>query len=303
KPGDLSPASQHDPRGRGGSEMRIIGSIAAAASLVALAALGPAGASASTGAELRVVSSSGQLDDLTQYSDTTDMPSSTQADCCFGSTGSGRSVTVQGANALGIVVEAAKSRDDLNPLLLTDAFVDQGLGMGVCGIGGQVARGNAFWEAKVDHKALQVGASTFTIHPGDQVLWYMVPDYTAPPAQELVLNAPVREPAGTPFPVQVVAYDDNGVATPAAGATISGGAGAVTTDASGNALVTPAATGLGTLQATRGGDIPSEQTAVCTAQAISTCPAARGRLIVGSDGADEITGTAGDDQIKPRAGN
>src|SRR5262249_39752738 len=157
KPGDLSPASQHDPRGRGGSEMRIIGSIAAAASLVALAALGPAGASASTGAELRVVSSSGQLDDLTQYSDTTDMPSSTQADCFFGSTGSGRSVTVQGANALGIVVEAAKSRDDLNPLLLTDAFVEQGLGMGVCGIGGRGGRGNALLGAQGEHKALPVG--------------------------------------------------------------------------------------------------------------------------------------------------
>ena len=283
--------------------MRIIVSIAALTSLLALATFGAAGAQASTGADLRVVASSGELDDLTQYSDTTNMPSSQQADCFFGSTGSGRTVTAPGANALGIVVEAAESRSDLNPLLLTDAYVDQGLGMGVCGIGGQVAHGNAFWETKVDHKLLQVGGSTFPLHPGDQVLWYLVPDYTAPPAKELVLNAPVREPTGTPFPVQVLAYDDNGAATPAVGATVSGGSAPVTTDASGNAVITPAGTGLGALQASRSGDIPSEAMQICAAQNVSSCPVARGRLIVGSDGDDDITGTSGNDQIKPRAGS
>ena len=60
--------------------MRITVSIAALASLIALAAL-PAGAGASVGADLRVVSPSGQLDDLTQYSDTTTMQTNPQADC------------------------------------------------------------------------------------------------------------------------------------------------------------------------------------------------------------------------------
>jgi hypothetical protein len=36
---------------------------------------------------------------------------------------------------------------------------------------------------------------------------------------------------------------------------------------------------------------------------VADCPAARGRLVVGSDSSDSITGTAGDDRIKPRAGN
>jgi hypothetical protein len=69
-----------------------------------------------------------------------------------------------GRKRLGIVVEAAKSRSGLNPLLLTDTFVSQGFGLGVCGIGGQVASGSAFWYTKVDHTGLQVGGSQFAIH-------------------------------------------------------------------------------------------------------------------------------------------
>ncbi len=42
---------------------------------------------------------------------------------------------------------------------------------------------------------------------------------------------------------------------------------------------------------------------VCTSDASTACPAARGRLIVGSDAVDDIAGTLGNDQIKPRAGN
>src|SRR4029453_9566622 len=111
--GDLSPASQHDPRGRGGS-MRITVWFTALASLIALAAFAPVGATASVGADLRVVAPSGTLDDITQYSDTTTMPTSPQAECFGpGSGGTGQSVPVQGANALGIVVEAAKSRNRL----------------------------------------------------------------------------------------------------------------------------------------------------------------------------------------------
>jgi hypothetical protein len=283
--------------------MRITSGIAALilASLIALAAL-PAGASASVGADVRVVGPGGQLDDLTQYSDTTTMPTSPQA-VCFGagSGGSGQGVTVPGANALGIVVEAAKSRAALNPLLLTDTFVSQGFGLGVCGIGGQVASGSAFWYTKVDHVGLQVGGSQFAIHSGQQVLWYLAPNF--PPPSELVLNAPVREPVGAPFPVQVLAYGDDGTATPAAGATISGSGTPVTTDASGNALVSVSGTGPRQIQATLGDDIPSALTSICSFDAVTNCAAARGRLIVGSDAIDDISGTLGDDQIKPRAGD
>jgi hypothetical protein len=282
--------------------MRITVSIAALASLMALAVLGSSSANASVGADLRVVGPSGQLDDITQYSDTTSMPTSPQA-VCFGagSGGSGQSVTVPGANALGVVVEAAKSQNQLNPLQLTDTFVSQGFGLGVCGIGGQVASGSAFWYTKVDHTGLQVGGSQFAIHPGDQVLWDLVPNF--PPPAELVLNAPVREPAGTPFPVQVLAYADDGTASPAAGATVSGGASPVTTDAAGNATVALSGTGTGQIQASMGADIPSPATGICSFQQAGDCPAERGRIIVGSDEADQITGTLGNDQIKPRAGN
>jgi hypothetical protein len=282
--------------------MRITVSITALAALIASLAALPAGAGASVGADLRVVGPSGQLDDLTQYSDTTTMPTSSQAQCFgAGSGGSGQGVAVDGANALGIVVEAAKSRKQLNPLLLTDTFVSQGFGLGVCGIGGQVASGSAFWYTKVDHAGLQVGGSQFPIHGGQQVLWYLAPNF--PPPAELVLNAPAREPSGAPFPVQVLAYADDGTATPASGAVISGSGAPVTTDASGNALVSVNGTGPRQVQATLGDDIPSAVTPICAFDAATDCAAGRGRLIVGSDGVDDISGTLGDDQIKPRSGN
>jgi hypothetical protein len=281
--------------------MRMTVSIAALASLIALASFAEAAASASVGADLRVVGPSGELDDITQYSDTTTMPTSPQAECFGpGSGGSGQGVSVPGANALGVVVEAAKSRGRLNPLLLTDTFVSQGFGLGVCGIGGQIAQGSAFWYTKVNHTGLQVGGSQFAIRSGDQVLWYLAP--TFPPPPELVLNAPVRQPEGTPFPVQVLAYGDDGAATPAAGAVISGGASPVTTDPAGNAQVTLNGAGTAQIQATRGADIPSAVTAICSFAQPADCPAARGRLIVGSDTVDQITGTAGPDRIKPRGG-
>jgi hypothetical protein len=130
------------------------------------------------------------------------------------------------------------------------------------------------------------------------VLWYLSPNFPPPP--ELVLNAPVRQPAGTPFAVQVLAYADDGAATPAAGAVISGGVSPVTTDASGNAQVTLNGASTAQIQATRGADIPSAALAICSFAQAADCPAARGRLIVGSDGVDDMTGTAGPDRIKPR---
>jgi len=282
--------------------MRITMGIATLACAAALACLAPAGAGASIGADLRVVGPAGQLVDLTQYSDSETVPTSPQA-VCFGpgSNGSGQESTMSGPTALGIVGEAAKSRFALNPLLLSDKYVPDGFGLAVCGIGGIVSEGNAFWYVKVNHTGLQVSGSLFEIHPGDQVLWTLVPNY--PPGAELVLNAPDRELAGTSFPVQVLAYADDGSVTPAAGATISGGTSPVITDGSGNAAVTLSGEGPHQLQATRGSDIPSAMTDVCSFDDVTACPAARGRLVVGSDGADTIAGTAGNDRIKPRAGN
>ena len=273
--------------------MRITVSIAALASLIALAALGPAGAGASVGADLRVVGPGGQLDDLTQYSDTTTMPTNPQAECFgAGSGGSGQGVTVPGANALGIVVEAAKSRNQLNPMLLTDTFVSQGFGLGVCGIGGQVASGSAFWYTKVDHTGLQVGGSQFPIHAGQQVLWYLAPNF--PPPAELVLSAPEREPVGAPFPVQVLAYADDGTSTPAAGAIVSGSGPPVTTDTSGNALVSVSGIGPRQIQATLGDDQIKPRAGDDGVRAL----AGNDRIDIRGGGKDRVNCGGGTDSVK-----
>jgi hypothetical protein len=279
--------------------MRMTVSIAALASLLTLAWLGSTTAGASVGADLRVVGPTGQLDDITQYSDTTTMPTNPAA-VCFGagSGGSGQGVTVQGANALGIVVEGAKSRSRLNPLLLTDAFVDDGFGVGICGIGGHVASGSSFWYTKVNHVGLQVGGSQFPIKGGDQVLWSLTP--TFPPAAELVLEAPVAVPSGSQFTVQALVHDDAGAVSPASGATINGLGSQAVTDAAGNAVLAATGSGFRQLRATRGAEIPSALTEICFSDDSTKCPAARGRLIIGSDSADAISGTAGNDRIKPR---
>ena len=281
--------------------MRITVSIAAAASLLALAAFGAAAAAGSTGADLRVVGPSGQLDDITQYSDTTSMPTSPRADCFGpGSGGSGQAVTVQGANALGIVVEAAKSRNQLNPLLLTDTLCRRASDS----VSAASAASPPPGAPSGTRRSITLGCRSAAPVPHPcrrQVLWYLAPNFPPPP--ELVLNVPVRQPVGAPFPVQVLAYDDTGAATPAAGAVISGSGAPVTTDASGNALVGVSGTGSRQIQATLGADIPSAVTQICSFDTATECPAARGRVIVGSDTTDEITGTAGNDQIKPRAGN
>ena len=110
---------------------------------------------------------------------------------------------------------------------------------------------------------------------------------------ELVLNAPVRQPVGAPFPVQVLAYADDGTATPAAGAVISGSGTPVTTDASGNALVERQRDG----PAADPGDPrrrhPQRGDADLLVRHGHRLPGSSRTVIVGSDTTDDIAGTAG----------
>ncbi len=201
-------------------------------------------------ADLRVVGKGGKI--LTEQmlsTSTTTIKTSKQANCFgAGNAGSGKSVTVKGATAMGLLGQAAKSTGSLRPLLITDAF---DFGLGICGIGGNVVSGKASWYLKVNHKGATVGGDAVKLKPGDEVLWSYASSFPYP--NELALEAPDSALGGMPFEVQVFSYDEKGKRKPVAGATVTGASGP--TGADGKATVTltaPAA-----LQATHGKDIPS----------------------------------------------
>lgn len=212
-------------------------------------------------ADLRVVGKGGKiLSEQTLSTGTTTIKTSPKA-TCFGSGtgGSGKSVTIKGATALGLLGQAAKSTGSLRPLLVTDAF---DFGLGICGIGGNVAGGKASWYVKVNHKGATVGAEQIKLHAGDEVLWDLAPSYPYP--NELALEAPESATAGSPFEVRVFSYDEKGKRKPVAGATVIGASGPTGSD--GRATVTLLAPAL--LTAHHGKDIPSAA-AVCIGGA---CP-------------------------------
>jgi hypothetical protein len=271
----------------------------AAALLISLLLLLPAFASAATkGADLRVVNSAGRtLAEQRQYTGTVRIRTDPDADCFGPPGGSGDRVRVPGATGLGIVRDALETDGDLRPLSITDQF---SFGLAVCGIGGFQASGSSFWYLKHNHAGAQVGGDQLTLQQGDQVLWYLAPGF--PPPVELGLRAPARAKPGVPFEVSVLQFDDSGARLPAAGATVAGGATPVTTDSQGKASVTVSTPGTRTLRATRSSDgsIPSNRVAVCVNSDLAKCPSAHGKLILGSERADEIAGTRGWDVIWAR---
>jgi len=259
-----------------------------------------------TRAEVRVVTGDGKtLVDVVQFTDTTTVPTSPQARCFFGGVGgSGDSVRVEGPNALGIVADAARSRKRLKPLLITDEF---SFGLGICGFGGAKGDAGHFWNVRVNHVALQVGGDQRRLDPGDEVLWSLIenptcepnPPYTCQPGPpELELRAPARAIAGEPFAVKVFEWSDSGQRTPAQGVTITGASGS--TDATGSATVTLGQTRK--LFAQRTGAISASELSVCVAEALSSCPRVRGKILVGSGDPETIRGSLGGDRIRPGAG-
>lgn len=237
--------------------------VAACALALALCLSLAAGASAKgVAAELRVVGSGGKvLAEKTVPSATTSVKTSPKATCFGkGSGGSGKSVSIAGNTAMGLLAKASKSTAALQPLLISDSF---DFGLALCGIGKSVASGKSSWYLKINHKAPSVGGDAAKIREGDEVLWDLAPSYPYP--DELVLVAPVEATAGMPFTVTAYAYDEKGKRKPTAGVKISGAEG--TTDASGKATV---AVGTATLlSGTKKGAIPSAKIGVCVG---NECP-------------------------------
>jgi hypothetical protein len=239
--------------------------LAAACALALIASLVPAASAAAKGvpAELRVVGKCGKvLTEQTLSTGSVSLKTSRSATCFgAGTGGSGKSVTIKGATAMGLLAQAAQSTAALRPLSITDAF---SFGLGLCGVGKSVARGKkASWYLKVDHKAQQVSGDAVKLHPGDEVLWDLAPSYPYP--NELALEAPASVAAGMPFQVRVFSYDEKGRRKPVSGATVTGASGPTGSD--GSATVTLAAPGL--LRATHSGEIPSAAAAVCIG---GSCP-------------------------------
>jgi len=185
---------------------------------------------------------------------------------CFGpgTGGSGKSVPVKGATALGMLIRGASFIAPLKPLLVTDYF---DFGLGICGVGGSTSTSKLSWYLKVNHVNPELGGEMVKVRAGDEVLWALA---GFPYPTELALTAPDRVKADTPFQVRVFSYDDKGKKKPASGVTVTGASGP--TDASGRATVTLAKPA--TLVARHGKDIPSNREAVCVG---GRCPGSSGK--------------------------
>lgn len=207
-------------------------------------------------ATLRVVAGQKLLAETTMRTGTTVVPTSRGA-TCFGKkdAGSGKSVRVGGATPLGLLAQAALARKSLRPLRVTDAF---SFGLGLCAIGGIEAKGNAFWELRVNHKSSSVGGDAVKLKRGDVALWYLKPSFEDS-VEELWLKAPRNVAAGKPFRARVLAYSEKGKRKPVAGVRVSGAKGRT----NGKGLATVTLNRPGRLIARHGKYIPSNRAAVC----------------------------------------
>jgi hypothetical protein len=233
---------------------------ACALALVLSLALSATAFAKGTEASLRVVGKGGKtLTEQTLKTGTIAIKTSPKA-TCFGSGtgGSGASVTVRGATALGLLAQAAQKTSSLRPLLVTDAF---DFGLGICGVGSSTVSGKASWYLKVNHKGSQLGGDATKLKAGDEVLWDLAPSYPYP--NELALEVPDVTTSGAPFTVHVVSYDEKGKRKPVAGATVTGAS--APTAADGSTTVTVMGPTL--LAAKHGKDIPAPT--VCVA---GQCP-------------------------------
>jgi hypothetical protein len=133
----------------------------------------------------------------------------------------------------------------------------RGLGYSVDAIDGvRAASANDYWTVWLNDRSSMTGLCDTELQDGDELLLFVCasgPDFNCTNAP-LGLIAP-RTRSARPT-VQVVSFAPDGRATPAPGATVSGGAAPVRADAQGNARVTLKA-GESTLRATRTGSTPS----------------------------------------------
>lgn len=235
----------------------------ALALILAVCVVAPAAAKGPV-ASLRVVNTSGKTLAEDSFGAMTASAKASPKATCFGAGtgGSGKTVTVKGPTALGMLMQAAAFTKTLKPLLITDHF---SFGLGLCGIGGFSAHGEGSWYLKVNHKNPEIGGDKVKVSAGDEVLWYLASTFPYP--NELVLSAPATAKAGVPFKVQVFSYDEKGKKKPAAGVKVNGAK--AKTGSDGRTTVTLSKSAK--LFASDGTDIPSGREAVCVASEQVKC--------------------------------
>ena len=265
-------------------------------STCAAAVLGTAPATAApVVSDLRVEAGGTVLTSSSFLTDTHSFPTDKIQPACGGS---GQPRSVVGATAIGLLGSGAEIDGDLRPVRISDKF---SFGLLLCGVGQFLASDSAFWLYKVNHVAPEVGADTFKLAGGEDVVFYLQDTArNRNTGDELVVDAPARTRPGQ-VEVTVSAYGFNGARKPAAGARVFLGGASATADATGRARV--AATESGYLRAGREGDIPSAPVRVCVADDLADCPALRGKRIYGTVAADRLTGTPGADVIRSGARN
>ncbi|MDW5598307.1 hypothetical protein VSS74_28370 [Conexibacter stalactiti] len=133
----------------------------------------------------------------------------------------------------------------------------RGLGYAVDAIDGvRPASANDYWTLWVNDRSSLTGLCDTELQDGDELLLFVCtsgPDFNCTNAPLGLVAPRTRNARPT---VQVISFGPDGRTTPAAGATVSGGAAPVRADAQGNARVT-LKRGESTLRATRTGSTPS----------------------------------------------
>lgn len=279
------------------------------AALISLALIPGVATAKTKPTDLRVVTSSGvTLAEYTQFTGSTIAKASKKADC-FGedNPSSNRKYKLKGSNALSALIDGASHDDALNPLRLTDAFVDDGFGFGVCRVGDYSFSpvNFSYWYNANGYQAGTTGPDLIPVKRGEHVLWYLTNGSESGFPSELELKVPVRVKSDQAFTAKVVRHLGDGSAEPAQGVQVSStDAWTAPTDSSGKVDVPSGAAGKLRLQATGGSDdVPSSTKKVCVGDAIADCLPARGETIYGSSHGDRIKGSKGKDKIGAGAGS